>query len=247
MQTPCRSCFSQDGRRKLAVGPPYIVYVTFKFRIFDEEPRLSQQRIFAPALYPPSLMKGESTEAAATETAPHGSEAEFNLSQCGDTALFFIRRMTRPLIRQFIHIVQLYPGQRLCRRILNHIYIFSVILGQTLGRYRIRIAVLYQKALCVQFFRSADIRKEGSSSSSSSQEFSFSKSGFVSIYTVPRIHVISFTSIPERSALRSPPPGVLPFRRSEDPPVNPEVSNFSPGRPNNRNDRDGAGSLRCRR
>ena len=57
----------------------YIMDIAFEIRFFREKLCLFHNGFMTPGLDDPSLMKGQCTEAAASETAPVADQREFDL------------------------------------------------------------------------------------------------------------------------------------------------------------------------
>ena len=106
----------------------------------------------ASGLQDPSLMKCQGTEITASEASSVARQAEFNLFQCRDPALFLIHGMNSFCIGKCIDIIHFLLRQRQCRRILYHISPASVKFRHWSGAERVRILVLYGKAVRVGLF-----------------------------------------------------------------------------------------------
>ena len=103
----------------------------------------------ASDLYDPTLMKGERAKAAASKAASVADQRKFNFRYGGHTAFFLIRRMISPHIRQIINLIHFLCGKRLLRWILNHINAAAIFFCKGSCGKRIRILILYSKALCI--------------------------------------------------------------------------------------------------
>ena len=97
-----RKLFFTGRMPKIRRRSSYIMDITFEFRITGKDFRLSQQRLFASALNPSSLMKCQSTETAPSETASDRSKTEAYFCQGGNSSCFPVRRMVHSLVRQLI-------------------------------------------------------------------------------------------------------------------------------------------------
>ena len=107
----CKLLFT--GRMtKISGRSSYIVDISFKIRIFRHPRSFFQNGFMTSGLKDPSLMKGQRTEIAASEAASVAGQAEFDLLQCRNSAIFLIHWMILSCIGKIIHIIHFCLRQR---------------------------------------------------------------------------------------------------------------------------------------
>ncbi len=133
---------SEIGRRAA-----HIMNISFKIFILQHPFRFPQDRLVAPDLHRPSLVKSQGTEIAAAKASSVADKRKPYLRDGGHTAGRLVGWMTGAHIGQIIDIVHLLRCQRRLGRILHHTDAARICLDQRPARKRIGIAVLHLKAL----------------------------------------------------------------------------------------------------
>ena len=107
------------GTPEFGSGASDVVDVALEVGIFQAGLSLIEDGLVTAGLDNPSLVEGQGAEIAVAKTAPVGSEAEFDLAERRDAAVFLIRGVIGAHEGQRVDVVHLLGGQGLCRRILH--------------------------------------------------------------------------------------------------------------------------------
>ena len=111
------------GSAEIGGGTAHIVDVALEILVLHDHFRFPEDGFVAPGLDNPALVEGQGAEGAGTEAAPVGNQAEFDLFNGGNTALFGIAGMPGPLVGQLVYRIHFLGGQGLLRGILHHIFL----------------------------------------------------------------------------------------------------------------------------
>jgi hypothetical protein len=122
------------------------VDVALEVWVSDQYLRLPDERIPAPPLNYPSLVKGEGAEVALPEAAPARGEAERDLLDSLYPAQFRIHGMEGSCVGKFVDLVQFLPVQGFCRGILKNPLVPGAF-EEGFRREGVRVAVLDGKTL----------------------------------------------------------------------------------------------------
>ena len=127
--------------------PAYVMDITLEIAVIQETFCLSYQRIMAPCLYDPPLMKGKRAEITAAKTPPVADQAKPHFRDRRYAAFPLIGRVIRPHIGITIDLVHLRLIKRHGRRILHDILALPIRFHQPFPGERIRITIL-----CIEAF-----------------------------------------------------------------------------------------------
>ena len=127
-------------------GTSYIMDVPLKSGISGHSLSLPQKRFVASGLDDPTLMEGQSAEAAASEASSVAGQGEQDLRDGRDASLRLIGGVIIVHIGQFIDIIQFLGRQRPGGGILYHIPFLPIFFHQGSCREKVGVLILDQKA-----------------------------------------------------------------------------------------------------
>ena len=123
-------------------------------RLFDDGP-------VASALHDPPFVESQGAEIAVAKAPPVGGQAELDLGESGNAAVFLVGGVTGAHVGQRVDVVHLLSGQGLCGRILHDKEFAVVGLVKASGLEGVSILVLDREAVCVLPLIAADLFKIG--------------------------------------------------------------------------------------
>ena len=140
-------------------GPSYVIDIPLEVRLRDKLFCLLQDRFMASSLHDPSFMEGQRAEVAVPEAPPVAGQAELDVPQRRDAAVFVIYRVPGPHIGKSVDIIHFHLRQRHGRRILHNEQAVVIGLIQPLCLERIGILMLDREAAGVSSLISSDLFK----------------------------------------------------------------------------------------
>ena len=149
------------GTPEFGSGASDVVDVAFEIGIFQAGLSLIEDGLVTAGLDNPSLVEGQGAEIAVAKTAPVGSEAEFDLAESRDAAIFLIGGVIGAHKGQRVDVVHLLSSQRLRGRVLHDEEFAVVGLVDTFGLEGIRVLMLDRETAGVLSLVAADLLEVG--------------------------------------------------------------------------------------
>ncbi len=126
--------------------------ISFKIRLLRKKCCFLYQGFMASRLDDPPLVERQGTEAAASKASAIADQTEFDLPNSRDSASRFVAGMIISHVRKRINLIHFFLGQGFGRWILHNKFFSCIRFHKTFSQNRIRIAVLDEKAFCIDGF-----------------------------------------------------------------------------------------------